>query len=343
MPRLASVLFLSLLFATGACDDGVSSASRLRRLRLLAVQAEPPNPAFGTTTRLRPLVYVPPGESVTYAWSWCPVPTRSEDGYLCPVDQAVVDQMAVLAGLAGIPPLFLGTTESIAFTNPFPAALLASLCAGDSATTGLFLGRASDGQDRPVYDCATATLPVQIMLTIRGSVTDTGVVSLRLPIDDTTPGNANPTITGVSVLSPEPVRTLDETGGVAVPRDQKITLRVGVEQTQAEVYLDRQIGPDDEYVRDSTGEFVLGPRTESLAVFWYAEGGGFAQRRTGWNARDLDSHGQPLALAAATQNEWTTPKTDDYAATSSLVLVIVQDSRGGVAWTRAAATLESAP
>ena len=181
MSRPAYFLILTLLAGLPACDEDISSASRLRRPRLLAIQAEPPNPAFGQTTVLLPLVYVPPGEVVTYEWSWCPVPTNSEDGYRCPVDQAAVDGIAARTGLAGIPPLFLGTTEAIDFTNPFPASLLADLCAGDSATTDLFLGGTSDSQNRQVYDCAVATLSVQVMLTIRGSVTDTGVVSLRLP------------------------------------------------------------------------------------------------------------------------------------------------------------------
>jgi hypothetical protein len=202
MSKLTYLLFLAFLSGLIACDNDISSPSRLRRVRLLAVQAEPPNPAFGQSTRLRPLVYLPPGESVTYEWSWCPVPTTSDDGYQCPVDQAAVDQLAALAGLTGIPPLFLGTTETIEITNPFPPALLASLCAGDAATTSLFLGSASVGKSSQVYTCAVATLPVQVMLTIRGSITDTGVVSLRLPIDEATPGNNNPVITGLSVLSP---------------------------------------------------------------------------------------------------------------------------------------------
>ena len=343
MSKTSCVLLLTFLSSLIACDNDISSASRLRRPRLLAVQAEPPNPAFGQTTRLRPLVYLPPGESVTYEWSWCPVPTTSENGYLCPVDQAAVDNLAAMAGLPGIPPLFLGTTETIDFTNPFPPALLASLCAGDSAITGLFLGGEGESNSRQVYSCAIATLPVQVMLTIRGSITDTGVVSLQLPIDETTPGNANPVINGVAVLSPEPVRLLDGTGLVTVPRDQEVKLHAGVDLAQAELYLDRQLGPGNEYMKDSTGQFVLGPTPESLTLFWYAEGGGFVERRTGWNARDLDADGNPLALEAAIENDWTTPKVEDYAATSSLVLVIVRDNRGGVAWTRNIASLEVTP
>jgi hypothetical protein len=278
---------------------------------------------------------------VTYEWSWCPVPTASDNGYRCPVDQAAVDALAMQTGLAGIPPLALGTTETVTFTNPFPSALLASLCAGDSGTTSLFFGRASAGMNSQVYSCTVAALSVQVMLTIRGSITDRGVVALRLPIDDTTPGNANPIITGVSVASTEPARLLDETGLVTVPRDKKVKLRVGLDPSQAEPYIDRQLGADGAYKKDSAGQFVLGPTVERMNVFWFAEGGGFVDRTTGWGAQDLDSNGQPLAFQVAIENDWPTPKLDAYAASTSLVLVVVHDSRGGVAWTRGTATLEN--
>jgi hypothetical protein len=343
MPRPMYGLLLALLAGLAACDDGISSSSRLRRPRLLAVQAEPPNPAFGQPTRLRPLVYLPEGESVTYEWSWCPVPTSPDDGYLCPIDQAAVDSLAATVGLVGIPPLALGSAEAIEFANPFPPTLLASLCAGDAATTALFLGGAAVGQSDQVYACGIATLPVKVMLTIRGSVTDTGVVSLRLPIDETTPGNQNPIITGVSVLSPEPTRPLDEWGTTMVPRDTKVKLLAGVDESQSETYLDRQLGANDEYLTDDTGQFILGPTRERLTLSWFSEGGGFVDRSTGWGAQDLDSSGQPVPFASAIENEWTTPTVEDYAPSSSAVLVVVRDSRGGVAWTRAVASLGDAP
>jgi hypothetical protein len=343
MQKITCVLALTFLTGLIACDNDISSASQLRRVRLLAVQAEPPNPAFGESTRLRPLVYLPPGESVTYEWSWCPVPTSSADGYRCPVDQAAVDNLAVLAGLTGLPPLFLGTTETIEFTNPFPPSLLASLCKGDSAAIRLFLGNASEGKTHQDYTCTLATLPVQVMLTIRGSITDTGVLPLYLPIDETTPGNQNPVITNVSVISPEPVRILDDTGLTTVPRDRKVKLHAGVDITQAEVYLDRLVEKDGAFLKDSAGQNLVGPTRERLTLLWFSEGGGFIERRIGWSARDLDENGQPLSLNVAIENEWITPKVDDYAASSSMVLVIVYDSRGGVSWTSGGATLEVLP
>jgi hypothetical protein len=334
---------MPILLGPLACDDSISSSSQLRRLRLLAVQAEPPNPGLGQTTVLRPLVYLPAGESVTYEWSWCPVPTRSDDGYRCPMDQAALDTLAAQTGLAGMPALALGTAESIAFTNPFPAPLLASLCAGDSATTELFTGSDAGAENRQTYNCTVARLPVQVKLTIRGSTTDTGVFSLWLPIDASTPANQNPVITGISVVEPEPARWLDDTGVVGVPRHSEVKLRAGLDPGEAEVYLDKQLGPDDNYIKDGNGQFVLGPTQERLTLWWFVEGGGFAERSTSWSAKDLDPNGQVLPFESATDNPWTPPTLDEYARESSLVIVVVRDGRGGVAWTRGVARLEEGP
>ena len=343
MQKHALVLISCLVVGSAACDNNISSASMLQRLRLLAIQAEPPNPALGQTTQLLPLVYVPPGESVTYEWSWCPVPTSSDDGYRCPVDQSAVDTIAAQSGIDGIPPLSLGTSESTSFANPFPPALLAKLCAGDSAATDLFTGQANAGDSQQVYSCSIATLPFQVMLTILGSTTDTGVVSLRLPIDETTPGNSNPVINGISVSAPEPSRLLDETSVVSVPRNTKVKLLADLESSQAETYQDRQRGPNDEYIKDANGQPVLGPVQERLTLSWFTEGGGFVDESTSWSADDLDDQGHAIPFETATLNTWTTPTTADYAAASSLVIVVARDNRGGVAWTRGVATLENAP
>jgi hypothetical protein len=342
MLRPTSGWLLLVLLGLAACDNDISSSSRLRRPRLLAVQAEPPNPAFGQATRLRPLVYLPAGQSVTYEWSWCPVPTSPDDGYRCPVDQAALDSLAVQAGLQAVPPLSLGSTEIIDFTNPFPPAMLACLCAGDSSVTDLFGNAIADRAGR-VYVCGPATLSMQVMLTIRGSLTETGVVSLRLPIDETTSGNSNPVISGISVLLPEAPGLLDDTGSVLVPRDVKVRLRAEVDEAQSEVYLDRQVGSNDDFVKGSNGQFILAPTRERLRLTWFSEGGGFIDNATEWGPGDLDSNGQPTVFSSAIENDWSTPKVEDYAPSSSLVLVVARDNRGGVSWAHGVASLGGAP
>jgi hypothetical protein len=258
------------------------------------------------------------------------------------VDQTAVDALAAQAGLVDLPPLVLGNTETIDFTNRFPPALLASLCAGDSSTTELFLANTTADQGRRVFGCAPATLPVQIMLTIRGSITETGVVSLHLPIDGSTPGNSNPIIKGINVL-PEGSGVLDETGSALVPRDAKVRLRAEVEEAQSEVYLDKQVGPSGDFVKDSAGQFILAPTRERLRLSWLSEGGGFVDNAAEWGAGDLDSKGQPILLSSVIENDWSTPKIEDFPAATSLVVVVVRDNRGGVSWAQGSATLGGTP
>jgi hypothetical protein len=334
---------LCWLIGVPGCEAEISSASRLRRPRLLAIQAEPVNPPLGTSTTLRPLVYLPEGESVAYQWSWCPVPTHSENGFLCPFDQAALDRLAVAAGLGEVPPLALGTSETVRFTNPFPPDLLAGLCAGESSATDLFMSGVDTGKASRLHSCTLATLSVQVMLTIQASTTDTGVVSLHLPIDLTTPGNQNPFLTGLSVMVPQPQRPIDEAGLVVVPRDTKVRLLAGLDPAQAEPYLDWQTGPEGQRLKDDAGNDLLGLNPERLTLSWFAEGGGFENRTTSWNATTLDSKGQVFPFQQAIENDWSTPNREDFPAASSVVLVVVRDNRGGVAWVRARAGLEDAP
>jgi hypothetical protein len=201
-----------------------------------------------------------------------------------------------------------------------------------------FAGSASKGKNSKVYNCSLATLSMQVMLTIRGSTTDTGVVSLRLPVDDVTLGNRNPVIAGISLSSSGVL--LDPFGTAAVPRKSDVKLLAQVDEAQAEAYLDRELGPDNEYVRDGNGQYVLGPTQERLTLSWFAEGGGFGERTTSWGPHDVDVSGHSQPFGACLENSWATPTVEDYAAASSLVIVVVRDSRGGVTWTRGVASLE---
>jgi len=114
-----------------ACSrSDFNTPTLLNKPRILAIQAEPPQPALGASTTLRALVYQPPlGDGgtagVTYSWSWCPLPMSATDPSQCPIDQAVASQL--FASLPGVPALDLGSGETATFTNSFPASMLASL------------------------------------------------------------------------------------------------------------------------------------------------------------------------------------------------------------------------
>jgi hypothetical protein len=87
MTMRKNILLASALALLGCGNRNFNRPDLLNEPRILAVQAEPPQPSVGTSTTLRALVYQPPGTSdggacananaaPTYAWSWCPLPTR---------------------------------------------------------------------------------------------------------------------------------------------------------------------------------------------------------------------------------------------------------------------------
>ncbi len=204
---MQKTLFLVSTLALLNCSNrNFNTPQSLNVPRVLAIQAEPPQPKVGEATTLQALVYLPPddpGENATYTWSWCPLPTSSNNGYKCPIDEAAFGQIYASLGL-GTPPSFaLGTGRTATFVNPFPAALLTKLC-GDpfSVLPGADAGaRASqpDGGSQISTDCLVVGYPITVYLSI--DATSTGkldaVFFVNLPTDDSVPGNQNPVVGGV--------------------------------------------------------------------------------------------------------------------------------------------------
>jgi hypothetical protein len=123
------------LFALG-CGSDFTPEYRLEKTRVLALQADPPQPRFGESTTLRSLLYLHDNDTpVSYHWTWCPLPTVSVDGYKCAVDQAGFDSL--LGSMTGqaAPSLDLGTNETATFVNVFPASTLAAICSASAGAT----------------------------------------------------------------------------------------------------------------------------------------------------------------------------------------------------------------
>jgi len=226
------IFFASALALTGCGNRDFNKPELLFEPRILAVQAEPPQPSFGTSTTLRALYYEPSlkggtaacasaGSPPTYEWSWCPVPLNGN--YECPIDQTQFDQMYALIGAGTAPPLDLGINEKATFTNPFPAEILYALCRGDlrltsgspdtSGSTGssifscdLPAGEYKNGAPQNTHPIG---FPVTVMVKITPSCrwprpsgfeqTLTATYNLHLPTNDSIPVNQNPVLTGIRV------------------------------------------------------------------------------------------------------------------------------------------------
>ena len=218
-----------------ACGNrNFNTPQLLKTPRVLAIQAEPPQPSVGTSTTLRALIYLPPVHSDTaecagvdpaakYQWSWCPVPTSSGDGYQCHIQQADVDALARQLGLGQVPQvdpatgeIDLGTGETATLTNPFPAQILDGICTGainlsprPDAGTGAatpnggsvsICDQDQSGQPRfgyPVTITLRYTPPCGSPPQDNFGPTLTTVFTVLLPRDDSTPGNQNPVVGGI--------------------------------------------------------------------------------------------------------------------------------------------------
>jgi hypothetical protein len=231
-----TLVLVTSLALFGCNNRNFNTPQLLKTPRVLAIQAEPPQPSFGTSTTLRALIYLPPVHSdaatcagvdtaAQYQWSWCPIPTSSSDGYQCHLKQADVDALAGQLGLGQVLQLDpatneidLGTGETATLTNPFPAQILDGICTGainlfpnpdagtstakpDSGRVSMFdCDKGPTGQPRfgyPVTVTLRYTPPCGSPPQDNFGPTLTTVFTVLLPRDDNTPGNQNPIVGGV--------------------------------------------------------------------------------------------------------------------------------------------------
>jgi hypothetical protein len=206
-----ALLLASALALFGCDEEKLNVQERLFEPRILAMQAEPPQPGFAQPTTLRALIYlptkidesvdctgVPPGGQ--YKWSWCPMATTNTSGYACPFTQADFDQLFAGMGLGPAPSLDLGTGETATLVNPFPAPILRALCTSkQSAFVSCDLPAQSDPDPNdPVAFPVTVTLeytpPCGTPKRQTFPATMTSIFTVHLPVDDAAPRNQNPVI-----------------------------------------------------------------------------------------------------------------------------------------------------
>ena len=198
--RKTPILVVALVLL-GCSNRHFNTPQLLDIPRVLALQAEPPQPKVGTPTTVQALVYIPAGdlgEGASYSWKWCPFPTSSNNDYECPIDQAGFDEIYASFGLGAAPSLDLGTGKTATLVNPFPAAILEAICTNQIS---LQPGKPPASPDAGSI-CPYGGLkgfPVTIYLSI--GPTSLGILdavdTVYLPTDDTVPGNQNPILGGV--------------------------------------------------------------------------------------------------------------------------------------------------
>lgn len=294
---------IALVGCVPACSDDFDPYSRLSALRVLAIQSTPVAPAPGEVTTLTPLVHVPEGDSVSYAWSWCPLVGDAADGYPCRIDEA--DFAAAFPDLA-LPPYELGEGPTLAFENVFDAGALARLCSGDA------------GVAFAPPDCERG-FSIALRLVVRSERDEvTSVRRLALATRSGAAGD-NPVLEGIDVvLDGEPV-ALDEAASVLVPSGVTLSLRARVPESSQESYA-----PADGSAAQTR---------ERLVLSWFSDVGELDFDRT--------SVVEGIPLERAQENRWELPRLT--AETPAVVVVVVRDDRGGVGFQRARVRLGGVP
>jgi hypothetical protein len=163
--------------------------------------------------------------------------------------------------------------------------------------------------------CAGSPIPcddgiqTRIRLTVSNGVqTIEAIRTLRLRFRADQPANENPTVGGLVAALPGGDAALDDAGSVVIPRKVDTLLRVDVPLTSA----------------------------ERLIVTWYVQTGDTRIERTSF-IEGQDAYLKPF------ENKWKPAAPSDYPPSQARVIVVVNDDRGGFAWTGATVTLGAAP
>jgi len=305
----ASILLLVASVATGGARD-FDKYNLITGPRLLAVRAEPPTTEPDGTTTLDALVQVPADATVEYAWSWCPLRGGAAQDYNCLVSEPDLRALLAANGVDLAMGYDLGADATATLGYPAPAPALAALCGG---MTG------SLPPDVTPPDC-TRGFPVSVGLTVRaGGAEIRSYKEVRLALDENTPRNHNPSVSGVGFGAKNAARAattpvVDSDPPVLQPN------------TTYELWADVPESSAEPFVRTFDAETgVPQASLETLTLTWFVEAGETLSMRTSYIY-------QELTFDDLDRNQWKIPRVADLETDHSRLTLVIRDERGGVAW-----------
>jgi len=311
--RIAGVLGIGAFLLGLGCAEDYEPFNELSKLRVLAIRAEPPDLLPGEGTEISALVYEPDGDDLEYRWSWCPVAAGAATGFECVVDEQDLRDMA--AGLfpgaeALVPSLDLGREPTAAFQHSIPPAILQGMC------DAILSSGAPSFVTLP--DCEEELVVTVRLVVSGGGESVTAVKELALKMSADAEVNSNPAI-GAVVASPA-----GGGGEVVLEEGSAVDLEAGAELELA-VAVPREAA--EEYTPEPTEEEPdPQPTTESLFMSWFVTDGSTLFGRTTY----LDGE---IGLDELGSNTWTLPDAEDAPEGEAALFLVLQDERGGVAWT----------
>ena len=236
--------------------------------------------------------------------------SASGDGFQCQISE---EDLAA----TGLPflPYDLGTGPTAAFPYPTAPEALELAC-----STIAEQGNLPDFV--PLPDCEKG-FPVSVSLELSdGTETIRAVKEMVLVYGPDDERNRNPQLGGFAVRrhgEDSAVALLpDPTVLARLDRDTAYRLEVDIPAESSELYV--AAGAEEE-----TGE--------ALVVTWFVEGGELAKTRTSYFPGESQ-------LEKAEQNDWTTPRADDFESDEMRVYTVLRDGRGGIDWIASRLVLE---
>lgn len=298
-------MFASSLLATGCADD-FSPYNFIEGFRVIAVSSSEPALEPEATTVLEPLIaFGTDTTTVTYAWSWCPISTGSLGGYEC----AVTEEEANMLFPGGIGSFDLGTTSSIAFTNPIDTVtgqLIVDLCESTDPEIPQAVKDLGCAGRLPVTFRVEATDDNETISTIKE-------VDILLTPD--AERNTNPVMTGLRAngagLEDVPI-ALD--GSTEFVRGQEYEIEIEIDIDQSESF---EFTPPDTMMTET--------RREALTFTWFINAGETDASRTKFIEGEVE-------FDEAVKNLWTVPREADYPGDTATLVIVVRDGRKGITW-----------
>lgn len=294
-------------------DDG-ERFEKLDRLRVLAIQADPPDLTFGETATLRANIYEPAARDVSFDWAWCP--SRGDEGaaFACNISEDELAQAWAAAGLSDPAPTYdLGTTPEVELTHQLDPVLVAALCG-------------APGLDERLAIACFLGLEASIKLTVRTSEAElTAIKSVPLLLGE----------------APDPERNTNP------PSDFALTLRDKANDSEIEGDEPLEAGHtyvvtadvDDAVAESFTpsvfpGEPPPAPRREMLVMSWFVTVGQLVPPSDEETFGGDDSAHTTFvdgsnSVEDLSKNGWELPLT---AGPSAALHLVLRDERGGVGW-----------
>lgn len=205
---LLGAISMGAILSSG-CGPDFAPYWRVKKLRVLAIQADPVVLDGGEVAKLRALAHHAPDDSIDYAWEWCPFRVSTSDNYECPVTveqlNAIFKQQAEKDGAEGsvpeLPPDFfsLGSGKEVDFAYPATPEVINGFCEAILSAITDAAENSPFADQLPVKNCEEG---FDISIRLVATSSDDEIISrkrMKLSTGPKTPKNLNPDVTGIEI------------------------------------------------------------------------------------------------------------------------------------------------